>query len=226
MKLILFDIDKTLIDRSECHHQAFKHAFKEVFGVETTIDIINYHGKTDPQIMHEVLLARGLKEKDICPFKTSFLDALSKYFVANVKSDKIKVMDGAQSLLKELKKQNILLGLLTGNLETIAYAKLNHVGLDHYFRLGGFGSDSYYRANLVLKAMTRAKKNFGFIPNEKNTFVVGDTPRDIAAGLKAKILTIGVASGEYSIRDLKDSGAHFVLNDLRDIDSFLEIVTD
>ena len=93
--LVLFDIDKTLIDSSECHHQAFIHAFKKIYGVNTMVEVINYHGKTDPQIMHEVLLAEGLKENDICPYKTDFLDCLSDYFVSNVKYDKIEVIDGA-----------------------------------------------------------------------------------------------------------------------------------
>ena len=222
--LVLFDIDKTLIDRSECHHQAFIHAFKKVYGVDTQVEVINYHGKTDPQIMHEVLLAEGLNENDICPFKNDFLNCLSNYFVSNVKNDKIKVMDGAVPLLKELENQKVLLGLLTGNIETIAYTKLNHVGLGHYFKLGGFGSDSYYRPNLVLKAIQRAENDFGFIRNKNNIFVVGDTPLDVAAGLKNNILTVGVASGDYSMDELLNSGANFVLDDLRDITRFLEII--
>jgi phosphoglycolate phosphatase-like HAD superfamily hydrolase len=222
--LVLFDIDKTLIDRSECHHQAFIHAFWKVYGVDTSVEVISYHGKTDPQIMHEVLLAEGLTENDICPFKNDFLNSMSKYFVANVKYDKIKVMDGAVALLKALENRKVLLGLITGNIETIAYSKLNHVDLGHYFKLGGFGSDSYYRPNLVLKAIKRAENDFGFVRNKNNVFVVGDTPLDVAAGLKAGILTIGVASGEYSKDDLKNSGANFVLDDLKNKNEFLKIL--
>ncbi len=222
--LVLFDIDKTLIDRSECHHQAFIHAFKKIYGVDTSVEVINYHGKTDPQIMHEVLLAEGLDENDICPFKNDFLSLLSNYFVSNVKYDKIKVMDGAVPLLKELENRKVLLGLLTGNIETIAYSKLNHVDIGHYFKLGGFGSDSYYRANLVLNAIQRAENDFGFVRNKNNVFVVGDTPLDVAAGLKVGILTIGVASGEYSKDELLTSGAHYVLDDLRNKNEFLKIV--
>ena len=131
---------------------------------------------------------------------------------------------GLSALLKELENQKVLLGLLTGNIETIAYSKLNHVGLGHYFKLGGFGSDSYYRPNLVLKAIQRAENDFGFVRNKNNIFVVGDTPLDVAAGLKAGILTIGVASGEYSKDELQNSGAHFVLDDLRNKNEFLKIV--
>ncbi|MDO9044437.1 MAG: HAD family hydrolase [Methanobacteriaceae archaeon] len=222
--LVLFDIDKTLIDRSECHHQAFIHAFKKIYRVDTSVEVINYHGKTDPQIMHEVLLAEGLTENDICPYKNDFLDSMSEYFVANVKYDKIKVMDGAVTLLKELENRKVLLGLLTGNIEIIAYFKLNHVDLGHYFKLGGFGSDSYYRSNLVLKAIQRAENDFRFVRNKNNVFVVGDTPLDVAAGLKAGILTIGVASGEYCKEELINSGANFVLDDLSSTDEFLKIV--
>lgn len=222
---VLFDIDKTLIDRSECHHQAFIYAFREIYNVDTSVDVINYHGKTDPQIMHEVLIKEGLKESDICPLKNDFIDCLSNYFVANVKYDEIEVMEGAVSLLKELENQKVLLGLLTGNIETIAYAKLNHVNLGHYFKLGGFGSDSYYRPNMILKAIQRAENDFGFIINKNNIFVVGDTPLDVAAGLKANILTVGVASGEYSTYELKNSGANFVFEDLKNKKEFLKILT-
>jgi phosphoglycolate phosphatase-like HAD superfamily hydrolase len=141
-----------------------------------------------------------------------------------VKYDKIKVMDGAVALLKALENEKVLLGLLTGNIETIAYAKLNHVALGHYFKLGGFGSDSYYRPNLVLKAIQRAENDFRFVNNKNNIFVVGDTPLDVAAGLKAGILTIGVASGEYSKDELINSGAHFVLDNLKNKNEFLKIV--
>ncbi|MDZ4170653.1 MAG: HAD hydrolase-like protein, partial [Methanobacteriaceae archaeon] len=113
---------------------------------------------------------------------------------------------------------------LTGNMESIAYAKLNHVGLGHYFKLGGFGSDSYYRPNLVPLAIKRAQNNFSFNGNKKNTFVVGDTPLDVDAGLKAGINTIGVASGDYSLIELKKSGANFILNDLTDLNGFLKIL--
>ncbi len=223
-QLVLFDIDKTLIDKSECHHHAFIYAFEKIYNIDTNAEVINYHGKTDPQIMHEVLIAEGLNESDICPLKDNFLNCLSNYFISNVKSDKIEVMDGAHSLIKELENQNILLGLLTGNMESIAYAKLNHVGLGHYFKLGGFGSDSYYRPNLVPLAIKRAQNNFAFNGNKKNTFVVGDTPLDIDAGLKAGITTIGVASGDYSLIELKESGANFILNDLTDLNGFLKIL--
>jgi phosphoglycolate phosphatase-like HAD superfamily hydrolase len=223
-QLVLFDIDKTLIDKSECHHNAFIYAFKKIYNIETNAEVINYHGKTDPQIMHEVLIAEGINESDICPLKDNFLNCLSNYFISNVKSDKIEVMDGAHSLIKELENQNVLLGLLTGNMESIAYAKLNHVGLGHYFKLGGFGSDSYYRPNLVPLAIKRARNNFAFNGNKKNTFVVGDTPLDVDAGQKAGINTIGVASGDYSLIELEKSGANFILNDLTDLNGFLKIL--
>ncbi|MDP1552819.1 MAG: HAD family hydrolase [Methanobacteriaceae archaeon] len=223
-QLVLFDIDKTLINKSECHHNAFIYAFEKIYNIDTNAEVINYHGKTDPQIMHEVLIAEGLNESDICPLKDNFLNCLSNYFISNVKSDEIEVMDGAHSLIKELENQKVLLGLLTGNMESIAYAKLNHVGLGHYFKLGGFGSDSYYRPNLVPLAIKRAQNNFSFNGNKKNTFVVGDTPLDVDAGLKAGINTIGVASGDYSLIELKKSGANFILNDLTDLNGFLKIL--
>lgn len=215
MILLLFDIDKTLIDRSECHHRAFSHAFQEVFQVNTDIDIINYHGKTDPQITCEVLKKEGLDENLIKKKLDEFKEALSSYFILNVKDDHIMVLEGVRDLLTELESQGILLGLITGNLESIARAKLKQVDLDKYFKLGGFGSDNYHRPYLVSTALKRASQKYNFSPDNSPAFVIGDTPRDIKAGLENKTGTIGVSTGIYSPRELKDAGADFVLESLQ-----------
>ncbi|MBU4534907.1 MAG: HAD hydrolase-like protein [Euryarchaeota archaeon] len=215
MILLLFDIDKTLIDRSECHHRAFRHAFHEVFEKDADIDIINYHGKTDPQIACEVLKKEGLAENFIKKKLEEFKEVLSSYFILNVKYDHIVVLDGVRDLIVELESQGMLLGLITGNLESIARAKLKHVGLDKYFKLGGFGSDNYHRPYLVSTAIKRASLEYDFRGNNSHVFVIGDTPWDIKAGMENKTRTIGVSTGIYSPRELKDAGADFVLDSLK-----------
>lgn len=230
MKLILFDIDRTLIGRSKCHHAAFSYAFKKVYNVDvvynTDIDInlIDYAGMTDPQIIIEVLKKKGLTEDTIKTKMNECTETIIDYFKKNVNHDNIPILEGVKELLEELNKQNVIMGLVTGNLEPIAREKLKNVGLNHYFKVGAFGSDNINKTVLVKIAIKRAAENFNFKGND--VFVVGDTIRDINAGLKANVKAIGVATGNYSKEELKASGANFVLNDLSSVDEILKIIKE
>lgn len=220
--LTLFDIDGTLVRGARCHYQAFVEAVKKFYDLEEDISGINYAGKTDPQILREVLELGGLKEEDI---KKSFRDCLefmAQYYVQNVHQENVQALGGTGELLKELQRENVLLGLVTGNLKPIAYAKLGRVGFDGYFPFGGFGSDSADRSLLVKKALSIAQSQFGFKGN--HIFVIGDTPRDVEAAKVSKLITIGVATGRYSEDDLKNCGANYVLDNLRDLDKILGII--
>lgn len=221
MKLILFDIDRTLIGRSQCHHDAFYHAFKKVYNVTADIRIINYGGMTDPTILMEVLKKVGLKEDLIKSRMNEALIEIAGYFDKNVKCDDIPVLDGVRELLNELDNQDVIMGLITGNLESIAWGKMKKVSLDHYFKLGGFGSDNTNRTELVKIAIKRAEEKFDF---KGTVFVIGDTPRDIKAGLEVGVKTLGVATGTYSMEELKKSGADFVFEDLKEKDEIIRVI--
>ncbi len=224
-KLVLFDIDKTLLSCPKRHTSAFSEAFKKVYGVDTGIDIINYQGMTDKQIIMEVLKKNGLDEQTI----KSKLEECSKAMIAyyftdkSVDNDEVIKLDGVQELLEKLNKSNVLMGLVTGNLEPIGRCKLEQVGLNHYFKVGGFGSDDMDRANLVKLAIKKAKENFDFKP-ENNVFLFGDTPLDVKAGKEGGVKTIGVATGDYSKEQLESAGADFVLENLEDTGKILKII--
>jgi phosphoglycolate phosphatase len=220
-RLVLFDVDRTLIGRSQCHHDAFSYAFKKVYNVDTDIKIINYGGMTDPNIAVEVLKKVGVDEDLILSKLDECMDVIVDYFQKNVKKDNIPILDGVKELLELLTEKGILLGLITGNLEPIAWGKLKTIDLDQYFRLGGFGSDNINRTELVKIAVKKAKENFNF--NGK-TFVVGDTPRDIKAGKEANVRTIAVATGTYSTEELQNFGADFVFDDLKDKEEIMKII--
>jgi len=219
--LVLFDIDLTLIGRSQCHHDAFSYAFKKVYNVDVDIRIINYGGMTDPNIAVEVLKKIGLNEDTILLKLDECMDTIVDYFQKNVKKDTIPILKGVMELLELLNENGILLGLITGNLEPIAWGKLKAIRLDHYFKLGGFGSDDANRTELVKIAVKKAEDDFNF--NGK-TFVIGDTPKDIKAGFEAGTITIGVATGTFSKEELKDSGADFVFDNLKDKNAILDVI--
>jgi len=224
-KLILFDIDKTLIKSSEVKDKiAFPGAFKKVYGIDTNINVINHHGMTDQQIIIEVLKKKGLDEHAIKIKLKECMKVMIEIFNKHNHQDKVVVLDGAKELLEELNKNNILMGLVTGNLEEIAKGKLKKIGLNKYFKVGGFGSDDINRTNLVRLAIKKAEDNFNFESNN-NVFLFGDAIQDIKSGKEAGIKTIGVTTGIYSEEQLKDAGADFVVENLRDKDEILRIIS-
>ncbi|MBI2128686.1 HAD hydrolase-like protein [Candidatus Woesearchaeota archaeon] len=222
-RLVLFDIDETLLDISRGHISAFSEAFKKVYGIETSINIIRHPGMTDQQIILEVLKKNGLDKSTIKSGLKECVKVMIDSFNKSIGNEKIVVLDGVYELLKGLNKNNVLMGLVTGNLEPIARGKLKKVSLNHYFKVGGFGSDDMNRTNLVKLAIKRAGEDFGFKFND-NVFIFGDTPRDVKAGKEANIKTIGVTTGSYSKEQLEAAGADFILENLKDIDKILEII--
>lgn len=223
-KLVLFDIDKTLIEGSRVKDNvAYPKAFKKVYGIDTSIDIINHHGMTDQLIIIEVLKKNGLDEQAIKSKLEDCMKVMVEVFNEYIDDEEIAVLDGVRDLLEELNKNNVLMGLVTGNLEPIARGELEKAGLDHYFKVGGFGSDDINRTNLVKIAITEAEENFDFKFNN-NVFLFGDSPQDIKAGREASVKTIGVTTGIYSKEQLEDVGADFILENLKDTNEVLKII--
>jgi len=222
-KLILFDIDHTLINGAEGHRLAFHEGFRIVYGVETTIDIIDYLGMTDKEIIYEVLKIHGFDEKIIASKLQECMDIMVDVFNRVASNYLIKVLGGVKELLNELNTHHVLVGLATGNIEPIAWKKMQIVRLDSYFSLGGFGSDDRKRSNIIRLAIKRAEEKFNFKFNN-NVYIFGDTPRDIYAGKEAHIKTIGVATGRFTEEQLIKAGADFVFQDLKDTARVLKVV--
>lgn len=223
-KLVLFDIDKTLIDNSRAHYFAFSKAIYETYKINTSINLINHFGMTDQEIIIKLLKKHGLKTYEIKKKLKKCLKFMVKYFNEMINSEKIVVLEGVKEILEEMiKRRNILLGLVTGNLKEIAKGKLKKANLDKYFKIGSFGNDDLDRANLINIAIKRAEDLFNF--NSKNkVFYIGDSIKDIIAGKKAKVITIGIATGIYSEKELKKAGADFVFKNLRDTKNILKVI--
>ena len=150
------------------------------------------------------------------------MNAMVAYFKRSILSENISVLKGVEALLPELRQRDALLGLVTGNLEQIAWEKLKKVGIGHYFKVGGFGSDAVNRTEIVRIAISRAE-TAGF--SGDNIFLFGDTVHDVKAGNQAGVEAIGVATGIYSREELIHAGAKMVLDDLTDPTRLLELVT-
>jgi len=222
-KLALFDIDKTLIKSSNGHGAAFSIAFKEVYGVNASTDIIQTDGMTDQQIIFEVLKIKGLDEENIREKLDLCMGKMAEVFDKIVNTDEIIILPGVKELLEKFKDNNILTGLVTGNLEPIARGKMKKLNLNHYFNVGGFGNEHINRTELVKIAIKKAQSNFNFIFSN-NVYLFGDAPQDMKAANEAGIIPIGVTTGIYSKKELENAGAAIILYDLTNTEKILEYI--
>ena len=216
MKVLLFDIDQTLINTGGAGLRALDRACRKLFGLNDAMQGIRPHGKTDPAIAREILRIKLGSETPAKEEIASILEAYVGFLKDEVRtSTTYRVLPGIVSLLNEVTtRDDVLVGLATGNVELGARIKLERGGLNAYFAFGGFGSDAEDRAELVRRAGEKANsKNGSSIPHS-NIFVIGDTPLDIDAGNRAGYKTIGVATGSYSVGQLLAAGASMAIQDL------------
>jgi phosphoglycolate phosphatase-like HAD superfamily hydrolase len=227
VKLLLFDIDQTLINSGGAGLRALDRACLQLFGIPNAMQNIHPHGKTDPAIAREIFRVRLNQTTPANGQIESILEAYLSFLKEEVRlSPNYRVLPGIISVLDEsLSRKDIMLGLATGNVELGARIKLDRGELNPYFTFGGFGSDSEDRTELVRRAAGKAAVRSGAPISSSETYVIGDTPLDIDAGKRAGFKTIGVATGSYSIEELMDSGAMFAIQDFEQgRDQFLRSV--
>jgi len=211
IEAILFDIDGTLLVTGGAGAVAWQRAFREMHGVDADIDEHTHAGMTDPEIaaivFREVIGREGTaaeRAEAIAGYLSHLQDAVEE-------SEGYRVMPGIEELLPRLAGEGVLLGIVTGNIEVAAHIKLARGDLNRYFAFGGYGSDSSDRTELTKKAVERGARVSGKPLNPDRTIAVGDTPRDVKAGHGAGIKVVGVATGSYSVEELAESGADWVL---------------
>lgn len=223
MKLLLFDIDGTLIRAHGAGRTAIEKALSTVCGSSISTDGVRFSGKTDPQIIGEILRANGLTDS------TSFLDdALAAYeevACAALSADDIELLPGVADLLNQLNaRSDVQLGLLTGNIEPMAYRKLGAVELDRHFPFGAFGSDHADRYQLPDVALRRARRHTGHAFGGSDMVIIGDTEHDICCGRKIGARAVGVCTGRYARAELAPHEPDVLLDDLSAPDQFLQAV--
>lgn len=223
-KLVLFDIDGTLMNFPQEHRDSFAEAFRKVYGIDTDISIIQPMGMTEQQIITEVLRKKGVDDQTIKSKISEAMRVMEEYFEKRMDGGKVDVLPGAQDFLAELSRNGVLMGAVTGNLEKIARRKLKEAGLNDYIKLGGFGSDHILRSELVKLAIERAKENFGFKYGD-NVYSIGDAPSDMKAGREGgSYKCIGIITGVHSREQLQEAGADVVFDNLLDKEKILKII--
>jgi len=227
MKVLLFDIDGTLVNTGGTGKDAMNQAFEEIFGVPNGLDGILLAGQTDPKIMFDIFQKLDMKwdDKKIEEFKERYYVRLSEEFQRPRSSRRI--MPGFPEALEKLSVlPKTHLGLLTGNWKRGAEIKLENFGLWKFFEFGAFGDDDLDRNKLVPHAIRRAANLFGSHPQSDRVYVIGDTPRDVQCARPHGATAIAVATGDYSVDVLRAEKPDYLFVDLSNVDTFLRIFTN
>ena len=225
-KLVLFDIDGTLVLTGGAGMRAMNRACEQIMGHAEALAGIPVAGRTDWIILHDMLgrIGRDLDDRLFADLRAEYLRHLRVEIELPGRGVK-GVMPGVRELLDDLRThEQVVLGLLTGNFEEGARIKLEHFDLWHYFRCGAFGDDAADRNALVPFALERARGCGLDQLDPANVVVVGDTPHDVACALAVGAVPVGVATGGFNVGELRDSGADVVFEDLSDRRAFMRAV--
>jgi phosphoglycolate phosphatase-like HAD superfamily hydrolase len=227
-RLVLFDIDGTLLLSAQAGRRALRAAFEGEYGDLSFFDSVRLDGKTDPQIVAELHAAAGSPERHT---QESLDRLLDRYLlelereIAN-RGHLVHPCPGVPELLDALdERQDVVVGLLTGNVVPGARLKLGAAGIDFgRFALGAFGSDSAHRPDLPSVAAERAAELFGRTPHGDEVVIIGDTPADVACGAGISARAVAVATGNFSLTELAATGAYATFATLADTAAVLKAI--
>jgi phosphoglycolate phosphatase len=226
-RLVLFDIDGTLLSAGGVSRAALVVALNETFGAEGEIASYDFSGKTDPQIVRELMQRAGVPEATIAARLGACLVRYQMALTSRIKLEHVQAKPGVEELLRRLSlKRGVVLGLLTGNLEACARMKLGPLGLNPYFPFGAYGSDHEDRHRLPRIAVARARQATGVRFEGKSVVIVGDSIHDVRCGRDIEVRSVAVASGKTSAEVLALESPDALLPDLGETARALAAILD
>lgn len=223
-KLITFDIDGTLVENSTQHDLAFRYAFEKVFNreMEHDWDDVIKPGMIDSEIIYALVESNKLSVTD--EQYEEIKDRMTIYYLAHSHLETVQALPGVENLLKGLLKEGIATGLLTGNLETIAFEKLKVVGLNNYFISGGFGNEALLRQKLLPIAKTKIgdlmEKEFDQV------FHIGDSISDIRTAKENGAIAVAVLTGHTPLEKIKNEKPDIIFKDLSDTKNIIKTLIE
>jgi len=228
MRLLLFDIDGTLIRSNSAGRMAMAAALEELFGSAGPLDSYSMGGKTDARIITDLLMAIGVDQKEIAAKLPDTYALMAEKARVIYPGRGIVACPGAEGLLNDLRdREDVLLGLLTGNSYSTAPLKLEEAGIDpSQFVVSAYGSDDLDRNQLPDIALQRVNELTGLHLTGDNTMIIGDTPADILCARAGKATAIAVASGWHSAKSLSRYHPDILFEDLSDIPGVLQVLLD
>lgn len=219
MKLLLFDIDGTLVRTNGVGRSSVERAFAERLGGPIRTDAVTFSGKTDPQIIREILIANDVDATDDLVDEVLALYEETAYHT--LQPNHVELLPGTAALLDGLaRRSDVQLGLLTGNVRRMAYRKLDAVGLGKYFPFGAFGSDHADRYQLPSIGLARARAHATHPFEGDDMVIIGDTEHDIRCGRSLGATSVAVCTGRYTRADLAPHDPDILFDDLSDVEAF------
>ena len=221
MRVLLFDIDGTLIWGHGVGHRALVRAMEEVFGTTGPHEEYDWRGKTDPLIVRDLLRNAGIPEETVAAQLSVCFDRYVRHLGASLANgERIDVLPGIAALLAALAgRPAAMIGLLTGNVERGAIAKLRPTGLLPYFRTGAYGSDDPDRRRLPSVARARIRTLTGRDVEFTDMTIIGDTPLDVDCARACGARAVAVATGQHTVAELGACNPDIVLPNLADVEA-------
>lgn len=210
----VFDIDGTLLTtRDLVHWRALREAMREAYGVDETIDGLPYHGKTDIGILRAALERAGIRGEEFERGLPRALEVVGREVEVHAEELTPVVSEGIPALLEALSEKKKLVGIASGNLESVGWKKIRAAGLRAFFVFGSFGDRHESRVEIFGDALARVRQRLG--PRARTCFI-GDTPADIAAARELRAEIIAVSTGTFSFDELRACSPDLCVVDCRE----------
>jgi phosphoglycolate phosphatase len=225
MKLVLFDIDGTLMTDNGASRDAFADALREVYGYDDDLSRYDFSGRTDPQIAHMVLADAGFSREAVEAQLPRLWERYLNGLARNATPERVRVMPGMRELVAALHEHDrVALALLTGNIEPGARLKLGGANLNDYFAFGAFGSDSADRTQLPPVAIRRASETLGITFAGSDVVIIGDSIYDVRCGVPYDATTIAVASGKTPADILRAENPRHFFDDAAEFEKVMTAI--
>jgi phosphoglycolate phosphatase len=224
VRVVLFDIDGTLVRTGGAGKAAMEAGLAAAFGVAEVFDTVPYSGRTDPDIARELLTVHGLDPSpaNVAVLMRAYLDRLPHSLVATPG----QVLPGVAELVAALRRHDrVLLGLLTGNVRAGAEVKLGHYQLwEPFGPVGGFGDGRHDRDDVARAALENVSARLGRAVNPRDVWVIGDTPLDVRCARAVGANVLAVATGWHSLDELKACGPDVAVADLSEAERWMRLL--
>lgn len=226
MKLLLFDIDGTLIRSNGAGRETLRYALEQVFETAGPLEEYKFSGKTDSRIILDLMTAAGFSSKEVQAKLPAVYEMMAQRAAEIFPHSEMSVCTGIPELLATLQQnEDVILGLLTGNSQLTAPLKLTHAGIEpSQFVVGVYGSDALDRNELPFLGMERAQRLTGIAFSGKNTVIIGDTPADIRCARAGRATAVAVATGWHSDTTLEKYKPDHLFHNLSETEQVINVL--
>jgi len=227
MKLVIFDLDQTLIDLISVHDATVQELFKSYFGVDASLREIDFAGKSLTENMAELARLKGIAHSEFTGKSKSLLESYDKIFQGKIPlTASNHILPGVVPLLEELSKTGNFVVLYTGDSPGVTRRVLDITGLGKYFKFSVYGTEAKSRVDMARLAVTKAEQITGVRFKGKDVVIIGDSVRDVECGKQLNALTIAVATGFHSAEELLSKKPDYLFENLENYLKVLKVIKE